>query len=161
MLQVSRASERIFFMEWYVMTIIWAVVFVAALWVEAETAELVALWFTPSALVSLTLSFCKVEWWIQCIVFVALSAVLLVFAKTVLKKHLQKHLNQEKTDTDLLIGEIAVVTERIDNNDMSGAVKIQGKIWSARMNDDCETAEVGEFVEVLAISGVKLICRWK
>lgn len=155
------ASERIIFMEWYVMTIIWAVTFIAALWIEAETAELVAIWFTPAALVSLTLSFCKVEWWIQCMVFVALSAVLLVFAKTVLKKHLQKHLKHEKTDTDLLIGEIAVVTERIDNNEMTGAVKIQGKEWSARMADDCESAEVGEFVEVLSISGVKLICRWK
>ena len=93
--------------------------------------------------------------------FVVLSAVLLVFSKTVLKKFLKKHANQEKTDTDLLIGEIAIVTERIDNNEMTGAVKIQGKEWSARMSDNCETAEVGEFVEVLGISGVKLICRWK
>ena len=148
-------------MEAYVMTIIWAVVFIAALWIEAETADMVALWFIPGAIASLTLSFFNVIWWVQCIVFIALSAVLLVFAKTVLKKHLKKHLKVEKTDTDLLIGEIAVVTERIDNNEMTGAVKIQGKIWSARMADECETAEVGEFVEVLSISGVKLICRWK
>ena len=148
-------------MEGYVMTIAWAVVFIAALWIEAETAELVALWFMPSSLAALVLSFLDVSWWIQCIVFVVLSAVLLVFSKTVLKKFLKKHANQEKTDTDLLIGEIAIVTERIDNNEMTGAVKIQGKEWSARMSDNCETAEVGEFVEVLGISGVKLICRWK
>ncbi len=148
-------------MEGYVMTIVWAVVFLAALWVEAETAEMVALWFMPGAIASLALSFFDVKWWVQCIVFVAISAVLLVLAKTVLKKYLVKRVGQEKTDTDLLIGEIAVVTERIDNNEMTGAVKLQGKVWSARMADDCETAEVGEFVEVLSISGVKLICRWK
>ena len=148
-------------MEGYFMTIAWAVVFVAALWIEAETAELVALWFMPSSLAALVLSFLDVKWWIQCIVFVVLSAILLVFSKTVLKKYLKKHTSQEKTDTDLLIGEIAIVTERIDNNEMTGAVKIQGKEWSARMADNCETAEVGEFVEILSISGVKLICRWK
>ena len=148
-------------MEGYIMTIVWAVVFIAALWIEAETAEMVAIWFLPGAIAGLALSFFDIKWWVQCIVFVVLSAILLILAKTVLKKYLKKHTRQEKTDTDLLIGEIAVVTERIDNNEMTGAVKIQGKEWSARMADDCESAEVGEFVEVLSISGVKLICRWK
>ena len=148
-------------MEGYVMTIVWAVVFLAALWIEAETAEMVALWFLPGAIASLVLSLFDIKWWVQCIIFIALSAVLLVLAKTVLKRYIVKRVGQEKTDTDLLIGEIAVVTERIDNNEMTGAVKLQGKVWSARMADDCETAEVGEFVEVLSISGVKLICRWK
>ena len=143
------------------MTIVWAVVFLAALWIEAETAEMVALWFLPGAIASLVLSLFDIKWWVQCIIFIALSAVLLVLAKTVLKRYIVKRVGQEKTDTDLLIGEIAVVTERIDNNEMTGAVKLQGKVWSARMADDCETAEVGEFVEVLSISGVKLICRWK
>ena len=138
-------------MEGYVMTIVWAVVFLAALWIEAETAEMVALWFLPGAIASLVLSLFDIKWWVQCIIFIALSAVLLVLAKTVLKRYIVKRVGQEKTDTDLLIGEIAVVTERINNNEMTGAVKLQGKEWSARMADDCEIAEVGEFVEVLSI----------
>ena len=43
----------------------------------------------------------------------------------------------------------------------AGAVKIDGKVWSARMADDTETAKVGDLVTVVEISGVKLICKRK
>ena len=72
------------------MTIVWAVVFVAALWIEAETAEMVAIWFLPAAIVGLVLSFFDITWWVQCVVFVVLSAILLILAKTVLKKYFKK-----------------------------------------------------------------------
>ena len=49
--------------------------------------------------------------------------------------------------------------ESISNLEMRGAVKLDGKIWSARMVDDSETAEVGEYVIVESISGVKLNCK--
>jgi membrane protein implicated in regulation of membrane protease activity len=146
-------------MENYILPIVWAVVFIAALWVEAETCEMVALWFMPGAIAALVLSLCSVEWWIQLIVFIGLSAVLLVMAKTVLKKYIVKRVGQEKTDTDLLIGKTVKVEEDIDNSDERGAVRVNGQIWSARMADDTQTAAAGESVVVESISGVKLICR--
>ena len=143
------------------MTILWAVFFFGALFIESQTAELVAVWFVPGALVSLILATCGVPSWIQWIVFAAVSAILVTLALTIFRKKLLRNYGKEKTDTDLLIGKTAIVTERINNAEMTGAVKIDGKEWSARMSDDLETAEVGEFVEVEAIAGVKLICRWK
>ncbi len=143
------------------MTLMWAVFFIGALLIESQTAELIAVWFVPGALVSLVLATLGVETWIQWIVFAALSAVLLALALTIFRKKLLKNHGKEKTDTDLLIGKTAVVIERIDNAAMTGAVKVDGMVWSAKMYDDCEYAEVGEFVEIEAISGVKLICRWK
>lgn len=148
-------------MEEYVMTVIWAIIFLGALFVEAQTAELIAVWFVPGAITGLVLSLLNVPEWIQWTVFAAMSAVLLTLALTVFRKRFLKNYGKEKTDTDLLIGQTATVTERIDNAAMTGAVKLDGKEWSARMADDCETAEVGEFVLVESISGVKLICRWK
>ena len=146
-------------MDFYIMPIVWAVVFIAALWVEAETCEMVALWFMPGAIAALVLSLCRVEWWIQLVVFIGLSAVLLVMAKTVLKKYIVKRVGQEKTDTDLLIGKTVKVEEDIDNSDERGAVRVNGQIWSARMADATQTAAAGESVIVESISGVKLICR--
>lgn len=146
-------------MDFYVWSIVWAVVFVAALWIEAETCEMVAMWFLPGAVASLVLSLCKIDWWIQITVFIALSALFLVLAKTVFKKYVVKNVGKEKTDTDLLIGCRAKVEEDIINADERGAVKINGQIWSARMRDDSETASVGESVIVESIKGVKLICR--
>ena len=148
-------------MEQIVMTIMWAAFFMGALFIEAQTAELLAVWFVPGAIISLILATCGVPVWIQWIVFAVVSTILVVLALTVFRKKLLKNHGKEKTDTDLLIGKTAVVTERIDNAAMTGAVRVDGKEWSARMLDDCETAEVGEYVEVEAISGVKLICRWK
>ena len=146
-------------MEGYVMTLVWAVVFVAAIWIEAETAEMVSIWFMPGALVSLVLSLFNVEEWIQCVVFVAMSSLLLVIARVFLRKYLFKKVGKEKTDTDLIIGRQVKVEEDIDNSEEKGAVKVGGQIWSARMSSDSEKAHAGEFVEVESISGVKLICK--
>ena len=148
-------------MDQIVMTVMWAAFFLGALFIEAQTAELIAVWFVPGTLVALILATCGVPTWIQWIVFAAVSAVLVTLALTVFRKKLLKNFGKEKTDTDLLIGQTAAVIERIDNAEMSGAVKVDGQVWSARMVDDCETAEVGEFVVVEAIVGVKLMCRWK
>lgn len=148
-------------MDQIVMTVMWAAFFLGALFIESQTAELIAVWFVPGTLVALILATCGVPAWIQWIVFAAVSAVLVTLALTVFRKKLLRNYGKEKTDTDLLIGKTALVTERIDNAEMTGAVKLEGKEWSARMADDCETAELGEFVTVESISGVKLICRWK
>ena len=143
------------------MVIFWIGVTIAALILEMHTAELVAVWFIPSALVSMILALCNVDVWIQWTVFLVMSTLLLIMAFRFLRKLLLKNHGKTKTDTDILIGRPARVEENISNAEMSGAVKIDGKIWSARMVNDSETAEVGEFVIVEYISGVKLICSKK
>ena len=146
-------------MGMYGWAIVWAVVFIAALWAEAETCEMVAMWFLPGAVASLVLALCNLDWWIQIVVFIALSTLFLVLAKTVFKKYLIKKVGQEKTDTDLLIGQSARVVEDIDNFEERGAVKINGQIWTARMENDSEKAAEGESVVIVEIKGVKLICK--
>lgn len=148
-------------MEPYVMTVVWAALFIIALVIEAQTAELVAVWFLPGILVSLILSFFEISEPIQWAVFGAISAVLLTLAFTVFRKRILKNHGSEPTDTDLLLGRDARVVMDIDNAIMQGEVKIDGKVWSAKMAADSETAKVGEFVTVESISGVKLICKRK
>ena len=145
-------------MEEYVMTIVWVAIFVLSVGIEAATAELVAIWFLPGTVVSLILSLVGVEEWVQGVVFAVISVVLFVLAFTVIRKRILKK-SDSKTDTDLLIGQRARVEEDIDNREMRGAVKIDGKVWSARMTNDSETAEIGEYVIVESISGVKLNCK--
>ena len=141
------------------MIAVWAAVFVLSIVFEAQTAEMVAIWFLPGALASLVLAICGVDLWIQLVVFFVASAALLVLTRTWLKKKLKKLTNNEKTDTELLIGRSVKVVEDIDNLNERGAVKVNGQIWSARMVDDGMTATEGEFVTVESISGVKLICK--
>ena len=78
-------------MEPYFFTILWAVLFIVALVIEAQTAELVAIWFVPGILISLVLSFFGVYEWVQILVFAAVSLVLLVLAFTVFRKKILKN----------------------------------------------------------------------
>ena len=62
------------------------------------------------------------------------------------------------TNLDAVIGETAVVVEEISNTEETGAVKIQGKVWSAR-SENGEVIEKDAIVSVVEIKGVKLICK--
>ena len=139
-------------------SIFWAAVLLFSISTEISTTELVAIWFMPGALASLILSFFDVKPWILWVTFIVVSMVLLILAKTVIRKKFFKNVGKEKTDTDLLIGKRAKVEEDINNADEVGAVKINGQIWSARMEDDNDIVAAGEFVFIKRILGVKLIC---
>ncbi len=145
----------------YAWAAVWVAVFICAIIIEAQTAELVSIWFVPGAIIALVLSLFKVEWWIQLIVFVGVSALLLLLSRTVFKKWIMKGDSNSKTDLDLLVGETAVVCDRINNIEETGSVKLKGQIWSARMIDSDTEAQAGELVVVVEIVGVKLICRKK
>lgn len=137
-----------------VMIYIWIAIIVLALIVEALTAGLVSLWFVPAAAVCIMLELLKVPQSIQILVFLIISLALVICFRKLSKKSTHVATNV----TDMVIGGTAVVTEKIDSSAETGEVKIDGKRWSARMEDG-SVAEIGEHVEVLRIVGVKLICK--
>ena len=65
----------------------------------------------------------------------------------------------QNVSIESVIGEKCVVTEKIDNFAGCGQVKVNGQGWSARGAYDDDTFEVGETLMVVAIEGVKLICK--
>jgi len=134
---------------------IWVGIIVLAIAAEAITTALVSIWFVPSAIAALVLSLLNVPEWIQIVVFIALSFTLLVTFKSFFGGRRKK---ETRTNADAVIGQKAVVSERICNIEQTGAVKVMGKEWTARSTDD-STFEVGEIVTVTEIRGVKLICK--
>jgi membrane protein implicated in regulation of membrane protease activity len=138
------------------MPFFWIAVIVLSVIAEVNTAALVAIWFMPSAIVATVLAFFNVPIFVQALVFTALSALFIIFSKTIFNKTLRP--NHTPTNADAVIGETAIVTERICNIENKGLVKVRGQIWSARSADGAELEE-GETVSVISIEGVKLICR--
>ncbi len=136
--------------------IIWVVVIIASIVVESMTSQLVAIWFMPAALVSLIVAIFTDNLTIQLIVFAVISVVSIVFARKVVAKFLFKK-PYEPTNTDLIIGKTAIVSEEIDNDMQKGEVKIAGKLWSARSQDG-SIIEKDTKVTVVKIEGVKIIC---
>ena len=139
------------------MPFVWLGVIILAVILEASTCALVSIWFIPAAVVSLILSFFPGPLWIQFKIFVVCSALLLVFTKVIFKKTLG--LKRVATNADAVIGEEAIVTEPIDNIEGVGQVKVKGQIWTARSYDKDTKYEKGEILNVVAIEGVKLICK--
>ena len=99
------------------------------------------------------------SWILSLAVFAVLliAAAGIILAKTVLSKVLKTKII--KTNIDAIVGERCVVTERVDNYAGCGQVKIKGQIWSARGVDDDDVFEEGDVLRVVAIEGVKVICK--
>ena len=143
-------------MEQY-LWIIWLVIFISMLVVEASGPNLVSIWFALGALIALIISFIPgVAWWIELIVFVVVSAASLLALRPVFK-HLLKR-NIFKSNVDSFQGKRGYVVEDITYL-IPGAVKMGDVKWSAVPQDKNTTFLKGEVVEVVSINGNKLIVK--
>lgn len=133
----------------------WVVALVVFLIVEAVTAGLVSIWFVCGSLVALICAALGAAVWLQIFWFVIVSVATLVLTRPLVKRYVDSR--SVATNADRSIGRAAVVTERIDNLAATGAVKLDGVVWTARSTDDAVAIEAGERVTVRAIEGVKLI----
>lgn len=136
------------------MLYIWLGVVVLAIVVEIIVPGLVAIWFVPSALVSMLLAFLSVPVPLQVMVFLALS-IIFIFAFRSLSKKKAK----AKTNINAVIGQKGIVIEKIDNILGKGRIKLGGMEWSARTEIDGEINDVDDVVTVVAVQGVKLVVK--
>ncbi len=132
---------------------IWFAVMVVCIVIEALSSSLTTIWFALSALVLVFVSFLPVHLMYQLMIFVLLSALNLIFTRPFLKKFIQ--IKKTPTNSDAIIGKTAVVTEVITAL-QKGAVKVGGKIWTAKTVCDC-TFEPGSTCVVSDIEGVSVI----
>ncbi len=136
---------------------IWIAVIILAIIIELLTDQLVSIWFVPAAIVATILEFCSVDIVWQILIFLIISIAGIIIGKVFFAKYMPG--GDSKTNIDAIIGEKCVVTEKIDTFAGCGQAKIKGQVWSARGVDDEDVFEVGEVVNVVAIEGVKLICK--
>lgn len=135
------------------MVYLWAIAFVVFLLLEVSTSmALVSIWFSASALITLIVSLFTESQLAQCIIFVCVSAVLLVLTRPFVNKMRKKHV---ETNAKLDIGKRATVTKEIDNDRSSGRVRLDGVDWIA-ISSDGSKFPVGATVIVDDIDGTKL-----
>ena len=136
---------------------IWIGVIVVAVVVEAFTDQLISMWFVPAAIVATILDYLEVGIIWQILIFLIISLVGIFFIRRFFAKFTQD--SSTKTNIDAIVGEKCIVTERIDNFAGCGQAKVKGQIWSARGVEDDDVFEAGEVLKIVAIEGVKLICK--
>lgn len=135
----------------------WMIAFLVFLGIEAATVALASIWFAGGALAALAASALGMGIRAQLVVFVAVSFILLLLVRPLAAKYV----NQRKTRTNVddLVGKKAVVKERIDNVAGTGSAFLGGSTWLARAEMEGQTFEPGTVVEVVEVSGVKLMVR--
>ena len=139
-----------------VMTIVWTAAIILFGIVEAVTAGLVCIWFVAGALVALVSAFVGASLPVQMILFLAVSAAALALTRPVLKKLTNPAATP--TNADRVLGEVARVTETIDNANSTGAVYVDGKTWSARSADGT-VIPAGSRACIQSMEGVKLFVK--
>ena len=131
-------------------SIMWAVLLVVFVAVEACTVSMVSVWFAFGAIGAMITSLLGGELWVQAAVFAAVSAVTLALLRPLSKKYLKPRI--QPTNVDALVGMIGTAEEEVDA--LHGRVQLGDVTWSAR----CETGSIcaGSHVRVEKISGNKL-----
>ena len=125
--------------------------------IELYTYSLTTVWLALAALVMVFLSLLleSLSMPAQLLIFLAISAVLLIFTRPLAIKKFK--MGKTKTNVDSLVGLQAPVTKAITEFE-KGEVKIKGQVWSAVSDDGSEITE-GSKCEVLRVEGVKLVVR--
>jgi membrane protein implicated in regulation of membrane protease activity len=90
----------------------------------------------------------------QLAVFIVASIGSLAIVRPIARRHLRTP-PKIRTGVAALVGESAVVLERVDLN--GGQIKLAGEIWSARALDGAGTFDPGSHVRVVEISGATAI----
>ena len=136
------------------LAIIWLIVLVVCLVVEISTLGLTSIWFAGGALLALLIAMIAGPLWLQVLVFLVTSIVLLIFTRPIAAKYFNK--NREKTNVNSKIGKQAIVTVTIDNLKGEGQIVTEGMEWTARSLDSTMIEE-GSVVTIEKIEGVKAV----
>lgn len=135
--------------------ILWLIVIVVCIAVEIGTLGLTSIWFAGGALAAFVAALLSAPGWLQIVLFVVISALLLLFTRPFAVKYINK--DAVKTNYESMADRVGQVVEQIDNLRATGCVRVSGQDWTARAAVESEVIPVGREVVVQRIEGVKLI----
>ena len=132
--------------------IIWLILLILFLIMEANTVSLVSAWFAVGALAALIASLFGATPLVQTVLFLVISTACLACLRPLVRKFIQPKI--VPTNTDALLNSQGYVTEDIDNLAAHGQVKLGAMEWTARSTSG-EVIPKGTLVTVDKIEGVK------
>jgi membrane protein implicated in regulation of membrane protease activity len=108
--------------------------------------------FAAGALVAMVTSAAGAGTAINLIVFLVVSVIALAALRPIARSH-RRQPALSRTGTAALVGQHAMVLERIANDEGVGCVRLDGEVWTARAYDEDEVIEQGKRVQVMEIRG--------
>ncbi len=138
-----------------IFAIFWFILVAVLIIIELITLGLTTIWFAGGAFIAGIFAMFDAPIFLQILVFILVSVLLLVFTRPIAQKHINA--KTEKTNLDSLIGEKGIVLVTINNLNSTGQIMLNGIEWSARSSSDDVIIDEGATVTVQQISGVKVI----
>ena len=133
----------------------WLIASAVFLLIEILTLGLTSIWFAGGAVVAAIAALFGVPFLVQMLLFIVVTCLLFALTRPVAKRYLNNRV--QKTRTDALIGQTALVKETINHMESKGYVQLNGQDWTARSAEAGEIIPAGCEVVVKEIQGVKLI----
>ena len=130
---------------------IWLIVAVVLAVGEIATLGFFLAPFAGGAAVAALLAAVDAGATIEWAAFLVVSIILLAALRPLARSHQRS--KPIKMGTAALVGQTAMVVERIANAEGVGCVKLDGEIWTARAYDEDAVIEAGTRVHVLEIRG--------
>ena len=132
--------------------IFWLVTMVLFLILEMVTISLVSIWFVGGSFAAFLTTFIVHTLWIEIIVFLGVSLILLFMLRPLARKFSVKQKDQIRSGAQSLIGKRA-----IDNLHAKGEVQVNGQYWSAKTMDDYIKIAKDSIVVIREVDGVRLV----
>lgn len=116
------------------MWIIWLILMVVALIVEAMTLGLATIWLAAGCLVAAILDLVGCSTGIQIIAMVVVTIITFIICIIWIKPKIDRAARNKKTATnaDRFLGQEGIVIVDIDPIEGKGQVKVMGQVWSAK-----------------------------
>jgi membrane protein implicated in regulation of membrane protease activity len=134
----------------------WAIAAAVLVVIEITTLDLIFAMLAAGAVAGAIMALTDQSLLVQCLVAAAVALLMLVLVRPVALRHLRQDV-YVPTNVDALLGQSAVVLERVDRT--HGRIKLKGEVWSARTEDDNTMLEPGRTVDVVRIDGATAIVR--
>lgn len=138
------------------LVIFWISLTIILLVIEAMTPTLICIWPAIGALLAWVLALTDAPLWLQIVVFIVASVILIILTRPLAKKFVSKKIIA--TNADRIIGAEGVVIQTIDPIENAGQIKAMGQIWSAKSADN-EIIQSGTHVTITSLEGVKAVVK--
>ncbi|MBR6107351.1 MAG: NfeD family protein [Oscillospiraceae bacterium] len=135
---------------------LWGTVFVFAVLAEFATLQLISIWFAVGAAGAFTAAFFDVGFTGQLGIFVAVSVILVLATRPLLKKLKVKRTPALNADRE--IGDTAVIIEEVNPALGTGRARSNGIDWIA-VSENGAVIPKETIVMITAVEGAKLIVR--
>ena len=94
----------------------------------------------------------------QIVIFAVVSLLTFIFLRPVFLRFLDKNSKDVKTNAEAIVGRKGIVSERIDHEQHTGRVAIDGDDWKA-ISENGETIEKGMEVEIVKLDSIIVTVR--